>query len=122
MYKRQSPGRALELISEGKDTAKKSEKRKCADLLVRALVSQKSAGILDAAAEFPKGRENALEALRLCEFALRDILVKKCTSDAQMMFFSDGNDAEPVSYTHLDVYKRQVPNTSCRTWTGGSPW
>ena len=83
-----SPGRALELISEGKDTAKKSENRKCADLLVRALVSQKSAGILDAAAEFPKGRENALEVLRLCEFALRDILVKKCTSDAQMMFLA----------------------------------
>ena len=35
--------------------------------------------------------------LRLCEFALRDILVKKCTADAQMMFFSDGNDAEQLA-------------------------
>ena len=23
----------------------------------------------------------------------------------------------PVSYTHLDVYKRQIPNRACRSWS-----
>lgn len=96
-----SAGRADEMCAEAlKKSAKQStdeERRSTAQKLTEALILGEKGAALDLLRSIPKGRENSRAVIGFVGDAVRDLMIRKVGSGADMIFFADVRSADALA-------------------------